>query len=72
MNHPDAGDNELDIRGLCCALWCGKLWIIAGGGLFALLAWVYSLLVTPQWSTIAIVDRPTVNALSGFYSQQQF
>ncbi|AUX74193.1 ECA polysaccharide chain length modulation protein [Erwinia pyrifoliae] len=72
MNHPDAGDNELDIRGLCCALWCGKLWIIAGGVLFALLAWIYSLLVTPQWSTIAIVDRPTVNALSGFYSQQQF
>lgn len=72
MTYPDAADNELDIRGLCCALWCGKLWIIAGGLLFALLAWIYSLLVTPQWSTTAIVDRPTVNALSGFYSQQQF
>lgn len=72
MTYPDAADNELDIRGLCCALWCGKIWIIAGGALFAVLAWVYSLLVTPQWSTTAIVDRPTVNALSGFYSQQQF
>ncbi|CAO95244.1 ECA polysaccharide chain length modulation protein [Erwinia tasmaniensis] len=72
MTYPDAADNELDIRGLCCALWCGKRWITAGGVLFALLAWIYSLLVTPQWSTTAIVDRPTVNALSGFYSQQQF
>jgi len=72
MTHPDAADNELDIRGLCCALWRGKLWIIAGGALFALLAWIYSLLVTPQWSTTAIVDRPTVNMLSGYYSQQQF
>ena len=65
MTHPDAADNELDIRGLCCALWRGKLWIIAGGALFALLAWIYSLLVTPQWSTPALVDRPTVNMLSG-------
>lgn len=72
MTYPDAADNELDIRGLCCTLWRGKLWIIAGGVLFALLAWVYSLLVTPKWSTTAIVDRPTVNMLSGFYSQQQF
>lgn len=72
MTYPDAADNELDIRGLCCTLWRGKLWIIAGGVLFALLAWIYSLLVTPKWSTTAIVDRPTVNMLSGFYSQQQF
>lgn len=72
MTYPDAADNELDIRGLCCTLWRGKLWIIAGGVLFALLAWVYSLLVTPKWSTTAIVDRPTVNMLSGFYSQQEF
>ncbi|WP_421508117.1 ECA polysaccharide chain length modulation protein [Erwinia rhapontici] len=72
MTYPDAADNELDIRGLCCTLWRGKLWIIAGGVLFALLAWIYSLLVTPKWSTTAIVDRPTVNMLSGYYSQQQF
>lgn len=72
MTYPDAADNELDIRGLCCTLWRGKLWIIAGGVLFALLAWIYSLLVTPKWSTTAIVDRPTVNMLSGFYSQQEF
>ncbi|MFK8258920.1 ECA polysaccharide chain length modulation protein [Erwinia sp. AnSW2-5] len=72
MTYPDAADNELDIRGLCCTLWRGKLWILAGGVLFALLAWTYSLLVTPKWSTTAIVDRPTVNMLSGFYSQKQF
>lgn len=72
MTHPVAADNELDIRGLCCTLWRGKFWIIGGGLLFALLAWIYSLLVTPKWSTTAITDRPTVNMLSGFYSQQQF
>lgn len=72
MTHPVAADNELDIRGLCCALWRGKFWIIGGGVLFALLAWLYTLVVTPKWSTTAITDRPTVNMLSGFYSQQQF
>ena len=72
MTHPVAADNELDIRGLCCTLWRGKFWIIGGGVLFALLAWIYTLLVTPKWSTTAITDRPTVNMLSGFYSQQQF
>lgn len=72
MTDPVAADNELDIRGLCCALWRGKYWIIGGGVLFALLAVIYTLLVTPKWSTTAITDRPTVNMLSGFYSQQQF
>ncbi|WP_426767043.1 ECA polysaccharide chain length modulation protein [Erwinia aphidicola] len=72
MTYPDAADNELDIRGLCCTLWRGKFWIVAGGALFAALAFIYSLLVTPKWSTTAIVDRPTVNMLSGYYSQQQF
>lgn len=72
MTHPDAADNELDIRGLCCTLWRGKFWIAGGGIVFALLALIYTLLVTPKWSTTAITDRPTVNTLSGFYSQQQF
>ncbi|KQN60278.1 MULTISPECIES: ECA polysaccharide chain length modulation protein [unclassified Erwinia] len=72
MTYPDAADNELDIRGLCCTLWRGKGWIVGGGALFALLALVWSLLVTPQWSTTAITDRPTVNTLAGYYSQQQF
>lgn len=72
MSYPDAADNELDIRGLCCTLWRGKFWIIGGGALFALLAFIYTLLVTPKWSTTAVVDRPTVNMLSGYYSQQQF
>ncbi|MCX8959019.1 ECA polysaccharide chain length modulation protein [Erwinia psidii] len=72
MTHPDVADNELDIRGLCCALWRGKRWIVGGALLFALLAGVWSLLVMPQWSTTAITDRPTVNMLSDFYSQQQF
>jgi len=72
MTHPDAADNELDIRGLCCALWRGKLWIIGGALALALLAFLGSLLMTPQWSTTAITDRPTVNLLGGYYSQQQF
>ncbi|EOS93601.1 ECA polysaccharide chain length modulation protein [Erwinia tracheiphila] len=72
MMHPDVADNELDIRGLCCALWHGKRWIIGVALIFALLAYIWSLLVTPQWSTTAITDRPTVNMMSGFYSQQQF
>jgi len=72
MTHPVAADNELDIRGLCCTLWRGKFWIIAGGVVFALLAWIYTLLVTPKWSSTAITDRPTVNMLSDFYAQQQF
>ncbi|WP_158784319.1 ECA polysaccharide chain length modulation protein [Pantoea sp. BAV 3049] len=72
MTHPDVADNELDIRGLCCTLWRGKRWIIGGALLFALLAYLCSLLMTPKWSTTAITDRPTVNMLSGFYSQQQF
>lgn len=72
MTHSDVAENELDIRGLCCALWRGKHWIVGGALLFALLAYIWSLLVTPKWSTTAITDRPTVNMLGGFYSQQQF
>ncbi|EXU74664.1 ECA polysaccharide chain length modulation protein [Erwinia papayae] len=72
MTRPDVADNELDIRGLCCTLWRGKRWIVGGMLLFALLAYIWSLLVTPQWSTTAITDRPTVNMLGDFYTQQQF
>ncbi|KAB8312680.1 ECA polysaccharide chain length modulation protein [Erwinia endophytica] len=72
MTHPDVADNELDIRGLCCTLWRGKYWIIGSALLFALLAYIWSLLVTPKWSSTAITDRPTVNMLGNFYAQQQF
>lgn len=72
MTHPDVAENELDIRGLCCALWRGKLWIIGSALLFALLAWLCSLLMTPKWSTTAVTDRPTVNMLGNYYSQQLF
>lgn len=72
MTHPDVTHNELDIRGLCCTLWQGKKWIAGVALVFVLLAWIWSLLVTPQWSTTAVTDRPTVNMLSSYYSQQQF
>lgn len=65
-------DNELDMRGLCCKLWRGKHWIIGCAVLLMLLAYVYSLLVRQAWSTTAITDRPTVNMLGSYYSQQQF
>ncbi|PLR34286.1 ECA polysaccharide chain length modulation protein [Chimaeribacter californicus] len=65
-------ENELDIRGLCCALWRGKRWIIGLALLFAVLALGVSYLVEQKWSTTAITDRPTVNNLGGYYSQQQF
>lgn len=67
-----AVDNELDIRGLCCTLWRGKPWIIGIAALFAVVALVVSYLVKQEWSATAITDRPTVNALGGYYSQQQF
>ncbi len=72
MTHPDVTHNELDISGLCCTLWQGKKWIAGVALVFVLLAWIWSLLVTPQWSTTAVTDRPTVNMLSSYYSQQQF
>lgn len=68
----DFVDNELDIRGLFCALWRGKRWIIGMALLGMLLAWIWSLLVKQEWSTTAITDRPTVNMIGGYYSQQQF
>ncbi|WP_275554372.1 ECA polysaccharide chain length modulation protein [Mixta sp. Marseille-Q2659] len=68
----DFVDNELDIRGLFCTLWRGKRWIIALALLGMLLAWVWSLLVKQEWSTTAVTDRPTVNMIGSYYSQQQF
>ncbi|MBP2195942.1 ECA polysaccharide chain length modulation protein [Pantoea cypripedii] len=65
-------ENELDIRGLCCALWRGKRWIVGLALLFALLAWLASMLMKQVWSTTAITDRPTVNMLGDYFVQQQF
>lgn len=65
-------DNELDIRGLCCALWSGKRWIIGFALLFALIALGASYLMQPKWSAIAMTERPTVNNLGSYYSQSQF
>lgn len=65
-------DNQLDIRGLFCALWAGKRWVGGVAILFALCALIYSFLVTQEWSATAITDKPAVNTLSRFYSQQRF
>ncbi len=65
-------ENELDIRGLCCTLWRGKLWIVGVAVLFAVIALGFSYLVKQEWSSTAITDRPTVNNLGGYYSQAQF
>ncbi|AWK15437.1 ECA polysaccharide chain length modulation protein [Candidatus Fukatsuia symbiotica] len=64
-------DNELDIHGLCRSLWCGKLWIMGMVILFALIALAVSYLMKPRWIAVAITDKPTVNSLAGYYSQQQ-
>src|SRR5476649_1526113 len=65
-------ENELDIRGLCCTLWNGKLWIAGLGILFALVALGSSYLMKQEWSATAITDRPTVNNLASYFSQAQF
>ncbi|GBU11620.1 enterobacterial common antigen polysaccharide chain length modulation protein [Enterobacterales bacterium] len=65
-------DNELDIRGLCCTLWKGKLWIVGIGLLFAVIALGSSYLMKQEWSSTAITDRPTVNNLASYFSQAQF
>ncbi|MDZ7324318.1 ECA polysaccharide chain length modulation protein [Kosakonia sacchari] len=65
-------ENELDIRGLFRTLWTGKLWIAGIAALFALLALVWTFFATQEWSATAVTDRPTVNMLGGYYSQQQF
>jgi len=65
-------ENELDIRGLFRALWAGKIWIAGMAVLFALIVLVYAFFARQEWSATAITDRPTVNMLGGYYSQQQF
>ncbi|XTZ38438.1 ECA polysaccharide chain length modulation protein [Salmonella enterica] len=65
-------ENELDIRGLFRTLWAGKLWIVGMALLFALLALAWTFFARQEWSATAITDRPTVNMLGGYYSQQQF
>lgn len=78
MTQPLAGaksvgtENELDIRGLFRVLWQGKLWIVGIALGFALLALAYTFFAKQEWSATAITDRPTVNMLGGYYSQQQF
>ncbi len=65
-------DNELDIRGLFRTLWRGKFWIAGMAVAFAIVALVYTFFARQEWSANAITDRPTVNMLGGYYSQQQF
>ena len=65
-------DNELDIRGLFRTLWQGQLWIMGIAVLFAAIALIYTFFARQEWSANAITDRPTVNMLGGYYSQQQF
>lgn len=65
-------DNELDIRSLFRALWTGKRWVIGVAVLFALISLIYTIFARQEWSSTAITDRPTVNMLGGYYSQQQF
>ena len=69
---PGVADNELDIRGLFRTLWAGKFWIVGMAVLFALVALTYTFFARQEWSAMAITDRPTVNMLGGYYSQQQF
>ncbi|POP42685.1 ECA polysaccharide chain length modulation protein [Superficieibacter electus] len=67
-----SAENELDIRGLFRTLWAGKFWIVGIALLFALVALLYTFFARQEWGATAITDRPTVNMLGGFYSQQQF
>ncbi|MDI8954445.1 Wzz/FepE/Etk N-terminal domain-containing protein, partial [Salmonella enterica subsp. enterica serovar Anatum] len=45
--------------------------VISIGLLFALIALAYTFFARQEWSATAITDRPTVNMLGGYYSQQQ-
>ena len=67
-----SAENELDIRGLFRTLWSGKVWIVGMALAFAIAALAYTFFARQEWSATAITDRPTVNMLGGFYSQQQF
>jgi len=68
----ESAEQELDIRGLFCTLWAGKRWIAGMALLFALIVLLYTFFARQEWSATAITDRPTVNMLGSFYSQQQF
>ena len=70
--HAMSAENELDIRGLFRTLWTGKVWIVGMALVFALVALAYTFFARQEWSATAISDRPTVNMLGGYYSQQQF
>ncbi|WP_312584502.1 ECA polysaccharide chain length modulation protein [Atlantibacter sp.] len=65
-------ENELDVRGLFRTFWAGKIWIVGFAALFIIGALVYTIFARQEWSATAITDRPTVNMLGSFYSQQQF
>lgn len=71
MTPNNVDENELDLRGLCRALWQGKGWIVGGALLLALLALGYAQMATQVWSATAITDRAGVDALGGYYNQQQ-
>ncbi len=60
------------VRGLFRTLWAGKRWIVGMAALFALIVLVYTFFARQEWSATAITDKPTVNMLGGYYSQQQF
>ncbi|ARD39938.1 ECA polysaccharide chain length modulation protein [Edwardsiella ictaluri] len=70
--NPMPVENELDVRGLCRALWHGKPWVVGTAALFAALALGVSLLMPQKWSAAAITASPGVNRLGSYYSQQQF
>lgn len=65
-------ENTLDIRKLFRLLWNGKVWIIGCAAFFALVAMIYSALVRQEWTSIAIIDTPTVDILGDYYLQQQW
>ncbi|NLS43865.1 ECA polysaccharide chain length modulation protein [BEV proteobacterium] len=65
-------ENELDIHGLCGALWKGKFWIAGVALAFALVALEYSYLARQEWSAMTITDLPGVTRLGDYYPQQQF
>ncbi|WP_220267160.1 ECA polysaccharide chain length modulation protein [Enterobacter sp. Colony194] len=65
-------ENELDVRGLFRTFWAGKIWIVGFAALFIIGALVYTIFARQEWSATAITDRPTVNMLGSYYSQQQF
>lgn len=72
LNNEISVENELDVRTLFRVLWQGKVWIIGIAMGCALLALVLSFIMQQQWSATAITDKPSINRLGSYYSQQQF